>query len=277
MTRIICVYWFFPLLLFLQPHPILGQTVGTLFITEDTTLAQDHLGNIIMATEGVTLDCDGHAIMGPSPGPGNTGISVRSSEVTVQNCYVTNFGTGFALPPGSENNILQGNTAFDNTSGFNFNQSKDNVIRNNTANNNFVGFLLAASSGNTLTRNTANNNTNGFVLQFISAPNTLTNNTANNNLNCGFDLTSILEHTLTANTANNNTEGFRIRGDGRENTFKNNTAHDNGVNGFVIDGLGENIYTGNKACGNGAFDAIQDVNSIENVFAANEFCTTKGF
>lgn len=268
----------YPFLLLLLSYPILGQTSGTLTVVEDTTLAEDHLGDIIIDTDGVTLDCDGHTVMGPSPGPMNIGISIQSNEVTVKNCYVTNFVWGFYIDD-SKDNILHGNTAKNNTAdGFAVFDSHDNVIVNNTADGNGMGFHLAHSSSNTLTRNTASNSKSmGFIVEGRGVANTLTNNTANNN-GLGFRLDGLSNITLTGNIANNNSlDGFFLIEPQKKITLKNNTAGGNGRNGFHIYRGLENLYADNKACGNGRFDFLQSEDSPENVLRGNQFCTTSGF
>jgi len=44
--------------------PTASATTGTLAITGDTTLTEDHLGNVVVAADGVTLDCAEHSISG---------------------------------------------------------------------------------------------------------------------------------------------------------------------------------------------------------------------
>jgi len=38
---------------------------GTMVITTDTTLTEDHQGNILVSANKVTLDCAGHVVSGP--------------------------------------------------------------------------------------------------------------------------------------------------------------------------------------------------------------------
>ncbi len=38
---------------------------GTLVITSDTTLTEDHHGNIVIEADNVTLDCAGHTVQAP--------------------------------------------------------------------------------------------------------------------------------------------------------------------------------------------------------------------
>jgi len=268
-------------LLLLLSYPILGQTSGTLIVVEDTILTEDHLGDIIIDTDGVTLDCDGHIVEGPSAGPDNFGISIKGSEVMVKNCHATNFLLGFVIHESKEN-ILRGNTATNNTLwGFAVQRSHDNVIVNNTADGNGTGFHLGHAFANTITRNTASNN-RGIGLWVESGgltgvANILTNNTSNNNLT-GFRLDGVSNITLTGNIANNNSkDGFVLLEPQEKITLTNNSAGGNDRDGIVIYRGLENLYVENKACGNGRYDARQNEVSAENVFIGNQFCTTNGF
>ena len=243
------------LLLFsLLPIPA-HATNGTLTINADTTLTEDHAGDIIIAADGVTLDCDGHTVTGPgvavSP---SIGIDLTGrTGVTVKNCHVTNFPSGFFLMDSSDN-TLKKNTATQNDTGFFLMDSSDNTLKKNTATQNDTGFFLGLdSSGNTLTRNAATGNNNGFLLRSEAIDNTLTENTAIGNNNNGFLLNDVFNNTLTGNTAN-----------------------DNPNIGFLVDveSFG-NFLVENEACNNFLVDARQEMFS-SNEFEGNEFCTTDG-
>ena len=175
------------IVLFLLPHPLLGQTTGPMTITEDTTLTENHeFGNIIIGKNHITLDCAGFSVMGPGTpvdvGPPSgppvlidIGIMLtKRKDVTVENCHVHGFQTAFRLE-----------------------RSKRNQLRDNTAtDNNRFGFLLIDSDKNELQRNTATDNgddsedsgkEDGFAL-FNSDENSLVDNTADNNFRNGFFL-----------------------------------------------------------------------------------------
>jgi parallel beta-helix repeat protein len=84
---------------------------GTLISTADTTLTADHVGNIVIGADNVTLNCAGHSVIGPGSG---FGIFATSSGVTVTNCVVRGFELGIFLV-GSSNSSVTNDTAFDNT------------------------------------------------------------------------------------------------------------------------------------------------------------------
>jgi hypothetical protein len=48
-------------------------------ITSNTTLTADHQGSIIIGSNGVTLDCAGHSILGP----GFAGVDIANTGLTV--------------------------------------------------------------------------------------------------------------------------------------------------------------------------------------------------
>jgi len=229
MTRITCVYSFLLLLSFLRPQPILGQTVGTLAIIADTTLTENHEGNIIIVVNDVTLDCDGFPVSGTGSGEGIA--LVGRTEVTVKNCQVTNFSTSFFLG-NSDGNVLTDNTSIGSRGiGFNLNSSDGNTLIGNTANDSeqLDGFRVEKSSGNTLIGNTANDN-RAFGFQLQGAPG------GKNNL-------------LTGNTASGNVAGFGLRELSNDNVLTDNTASGN-LSGFLLSTSNGNILTGNTAEGN---------------------------
>ena len=174
------------------------EDIETLTITTDTTLTENYFGQIIIGADGVTLDGNGHMIIGPSPGIyicdpdikwGVTiGILLEGrTGVTVKNCCVTGFGIGVYLSD-SDENTLQGNTANDNAwTGFVLSSSSNNTLLNNTANNSIegTGFAVEISFGNTLKGNTANDNWRGFSLEECDG-NIFEGNTAKDNTESGF-------------------------------------------------------------------------------------------
>jgi parallel beta-helix repeat protein len=142
----------------------------------------DYFGNIVIDADDVTLDGNGHMIIGPGTDfliwdpntkvmSSNTGILLEGrTGVTVKNCRVTGFDEGFCLD-GSDGNTLQGNTVTDYCVGFVLSSSSNNTLLNNTANGNGEGddppngFQLGRSFGNTIQGNTVNGNGIGFALE----------------------------------------------------------------------------------------------------------------
>ncbi len=252
MARRLAPLWILPLLL-LSLLPFTASAHDPiLVIREDTTLTADLFGHIFILSDGVTLDCAGHTIIGVGPGvgielhPGQTGV-------TVKNCEVTGFVFGILLSS-STGNTFTGNTATDNSiDGFAiFSGSDGNTFTGNTATDNFDGFVLSGSTGNTFSGNTATWNNKGFRVSG-STGNTFSGNTATVNVGWGmaggFVLDSSSGNTFTGNTANSNTRGFRLD-DSDGNTFTGNTANSNHQWGFSLDDSNGNNFTGNTATDN---------------------------
>jgi Right handed beta helix region len=63
-------------------------TAGTLTVMTDMTLDKDYEANIVIAADGITLNCDGHTITAPK-GVVLHGIDIRGrTGVTVENCRI---------------------------------------------------------------------------------------------------------------------------------------------------------------------------------------------
>jgi len=247
-------------------------TSGTLTINANTTLTEDHSGNIVIGTNGVTLDCAGHSVIGPGVG---TGISATGrTGVTVQNCVVTGFWFGIVFSGGSSN-TLTGNTATGNSlQGIMLTSNSLNVLTGNNASGNGVGngIRLVSSSSNSITTNVANGNGVGIFLSGGSSSNTITGNSATGNVAHGILLlTSNSLNTLTGNNASGNGVGNGIRlVSSSSNTVTGNTANGNGVGIFLSDGSSSNTVTGNSATGNIAHGILLLTSNSLNVLSGND-------
>ncbi len=166
------------------------------------TLGGDCLG---ITANDAKLDCRGHSITGQGAGNGiylynpNTG---SISEVTVQNCRVSNFSTGI-FAQSMSGSAITGNNVSSNTNslGIYVQSSNDNNFTGNTANSNGEGIYLYSSNNNNITGNTANSNADCGLIVMSSSGNNLTDNTANQNANLGIYLSGSDSTTLTTNTA----------------------------------------------------------------------------
>jgi parallel beta-helix repeat protein len=245
-----------------------SATTGTMTLLVNTTLTEDHAGNIVVAADHITLDCGGHTVTGTGSGigillQGRTGIAVK-------NCHVAGFTNGFVIN-GSSFNHLVGNTSTDNSErGFFTTFSNDNILTRNTArSNNTVGFVLNHSTDNTLERNKSIDNSLGFNTRFSSG-NLLVKNQAEKNLTRGFLLFNASANTLELNRARDNAlEGFFVvtesfPGSAGDNIFTRNKSQKNDDLGFRDDSLGTgttgtgNIYTNNKCIANSAGGSAPD-------------------
>jgi parallel beta-helix repeat protein len=280
--------------------PAFADTSGTLYVSTNTSLSENHAGSIVVAANGVTLDCKGHTISGDSVLFIGILLDGRTG-VTVSNCHITGFSRGVVLNLASAN-VLSGNTAHHNDFGFALAFASANQLVGNTANNNtFAGFAPGTSTGNIFASNTANlNGRNGFEIHLGSDSNILTDNTANGNAADGIALAESSHNQLRGNTANGNAvDGFSLRSSSTQNVLEENVANRNGFAGFDLrdsssnilrDNTAKNNYVGfyfgssslntvqrNDACPNRAVDAVQDGSSTGNVFEENRFCVTEGF
>src|SRR5438045_7044281 len=119
------------------PGAAAGASTGTLIVTSNTVMTDDHQGTVIIAADNVTLDCAGHTISGPGNGYGDMGIVLDGrTGVVVKNCRVTGFDNGlivvgFAGP--STDNTLSQNVAYGNSSsGFALNRAAATTLAGNT-------------------------------------------------------------------------------------------------------------------------------------------------
>ena len=212
-----------------SPHPVIAQAGCGITITTSTTLDVS-LGpcpndGLIIAANGITLNCAGYIVSGENNAVAGIVLGGMTG-VTIKNCDVTGFQYGFYLS-----------------------DSSSNTFTGNTANQNSVyGFYLGDSSSNTLTGNTASSNELvGFYFS-DSSSNTFTGNTANSNQLWGFYLTGSSSNILTGNTANSDGLGFYLNGSS-SNTLTGNTANHDLVYGYFDDTTGSgtagtaNLYT----------------------------------
>ena len=257
-------------------------STGTLTITASTTLTQDHFGNIVVASDNVTLDCAGHTVVGPGD---EVGILLAGrTRVTVRNCTVTGFvrafvlsgsshnrlehnaathngtayGTGFFVTDGSNANVLEQNSANDNgdpgtdTDGFRVQDSNNNLLHANVANGNATwGFIVVTGSGNVLNANVANGNALiGFALHGAVST-ALAGNSADANGVTNFDLCcQSTGNTLRNNTSSNSGTGF-AGNESSNNAFVANAARNNAYDGFWIWGSVGGTFSGNTITNNG--------------------------
>jgi len=198
-------------------------------VMTDTVLDTDQSQGIIVANDGITLDCNGHKIEGPGTGPGIQ-LKVRK-RVTVRNCVITNFANGF-----------------------NVEYSTLNVFANNrvTSNRN-DGFHLASSVGNIFHDNASDENgDDGFDLAELTDANFFTSNhNVRNNKDNGFNLDLSQGNFFLENTSEENDDrGFNVSGGSRYNVFFGNTAcHNNGPFDFDEKNNSDpNSFRGNVFC-----------------------------
>ena len=142
---------------------------NTLYILTDTILTEDHTGNIVIDADNVILDCDGHAVISPTPRSGIGIYLYGRTAVIVKNCNITGFNDGISLD-NSKNNSIKDNDISDNLNGIYLRQSNSNNVikRNNIFDNHDEGIKVGASSNdNTISKNTVSGNI-GTAIQIES-------------------------------------------------------------------------------------------------------------
>jgi parallel beta-helix repeat protein len=206
---------------------ILGEPIPTLTLTQSTVLREDHSGSIVIAVDGISLDCAGHTVSGP----GAAGIDLSGRNgVTVKNCIAIGFTHGFLAS-----------------------NARGNTLTANTARGNEVGFEIVASSGNTMRQNQAvENASHGFVVQDGSA-NVIEQNLSSVNGGFGYALNASRANVYRSNRAEANAlQGF-VLSSANGNLLESNISSANGGwNGFEIGASNDNVLVGNKALGNAA-------------------------
>ena len=243
-------------------------TDGAMVVTEDTTLTEDHNGNIIIDANGITLDCDGHTITGSGSGIGV--LLDNKTDVTVRNCRVVQFDTGFEVGAGSSSVDLARNFSNGNGQGFVIGGSTAVTLTENTANNNGSwGFILTTgTTGSTLTGNSASANDKiGFALDTVSGNSLVDNHASAQETN--FDLLDSDNNSLDGNVATGGFRGFAVsKSDG--NTITNNSVvGTTGGAGFVFGNSSNNVVTGNLAERNQAQGFTSFLGSQGNTFTSN--------
>jgi parallel beta-helix repeat protein len=227
--------------------PAAHATTGNLYITQDTTLTENHFGFVSISASNVTLDCANHTIQGP-PGTAR-GITMNYVRgVTVKNCVITgSFGWGIYTVADGNNRFLN-NWISVNGTACRFNGSTQNLFQGNVLQGNaYGGCIVVASNSNTFAYNRVNYNTTfGLYLE-----------SSNNNL--------VVQNEAGANTH----DGIYVR-NSHNNTLNANTTTHNSRNGIRIE-ANNNLVTNNYACANTGLDANW-VSGTGNRFGGNTFC-----
>lgn len=256
--------------------PAASASSGTLTITSNTTLTEDHYGNILIhSVDNVTLDCAGHTVFGPGVTDFSGGIDIAfSSGVTVKGCVVSGFEFANGILAHHvpnlrlENNTLVGNCCH----GAHIDTMEGGVVIGNTSRSNVggIGIVLTRSTQSSITNNKVENNKNwaGIALFDDSHDNVVVNNTAIRN-GIGFVLDNVVDNALRSNTANlNDAAGFLLIRDASDNVLESNTANQN-LNGFeIVEGSNSNMISSNVANGN-ASDGFKIFRSDSNTFTGN--------
>jgi len=171
--------------------------VDTYLLSSDLTCSAG-VNGILIDEAGATLDCQGHTIK--DGGAGTTGIYVTANDITIQNCYITNFDDGIQSDALRTNiienkiysNLVRGiyvtsnsgfiykNDIYDQSgssdSGIHL-SGDNNKIYNNSLINNDIGINLFPSSNNNITDTYISSITNDIKAQTSSINNLIINTT----------------------------------------------------------------------------------------------------
>jgi parallel beta-helix repeat protein len=237
-------------------------TRGTLVLTKSTILTADHRGNIVIRTDGVTLDCAGHVVRGPGidQGPYWGGILIEgSSNVTVKRCIVSGFVRN-GLFAGGSNIRLEENTFVGNGNhGVHLRSVSTGLVTGCTSRLNgtvqpAIGIAATKSANLTISGNIVSGNPwAGIALLDGTLSSTVESNAASSN-GTAFIVESSGANSLLANTAVRNHDGFAILSS-TGTVVSGNTATRNAHCGFCLDrGTSGAILTGNTA--NGDYDGF---------------------
>lgn len=157
-------------------------TTGELMILTDTVLEADHVGTIVIAGDGVTLDCAGHEVRPPD---GETderpGIWMHDRrDVTVRGCVITGFDHGLGVSA-SETVVVTDNVVRTSIGGIGVSDSTGVEVSDNTVElgDDRVDAYLFQNMRNSVVRgNTAIDATVGFSFEFGSTGNLVEANTS---------------------------------------------------------------------------------------------------
>jgi parallel beta-helix repeat protein len=250
---------------------------GEMSVTESVTLSADYSGTIDIAADGVTLDCDGHAITNPGGYP--FGITViEQTKVTVKNCHISGFVEGISLTSTSDSTVADNTFTHNDQSVVLYLDATNNIVRNNSITHSGIGiWAIDGPTDNVIKHNVVTNNDRGIHTEQATGT-TIKGNTASNNGIDGISAffssgTDISDNTSSANGFS----GIALWHSDSSSVWHNQTD-DNGNHGvfaIVTDGTGSQLWE-NNGCNNVLYDG-RDYSPAVGLAPAewrnNTFCT----
>jgi parallel beta-helix repeat protein len=250
-------------------------STGTLVLTTDTILAEEHQGNILINASKITLDCAGHTVSGPGAPGFNGGIEVadRLNGVTVKRCKVTGFNVnGIFGGGGATDSRFEANVVYNNGNhGIHLDFGSGYVVLRNTCRSNgAIGIVLTGGTNSWIVQNTVEDNHNwaGIALLDGSHDDFIVGNTARRN-SIGIVLDGATHNQVKFNsTSSNDTEGVVLIRKANHNLLEFNRADQNAIGFHTTDGSDSNEIRNNQANRNtsSGFGAYR---SNENKFKEN--------
>ena len=227
-------------------------TSGTLVVSTDVTLTEDHDGPVQIAADSVVLDCAGHTIEGPGDGS-QTGIEmIDVSGVVVQNCTVQGFGVGVLVQGrGAIGNTVRDSESSSNVTGLLLRDTSGHVILNNTLVDNVdEGVRLdSEADSNSIVDNDVSGSSQGIVLH-TADDNALTHNGigyASGDFAIGL-VDGANDNRLVDNNVWQSSIGVVVRDDSIRNLIQRTTVTEGG-RGFVSARTSDNEFITNLAGG----------------------------
>lgn len=268
--------------------PTLASAPGIMNVTDDTTLGQDHEGQIVVGSSDVTLDCAGHRIVGSGE---RVGIAVFDVDnVTVANCTIEGFEAAIVVI-NARRGVLEGNKVSDSPVGVVLMESSqitvvgnvivapdrgvrvintdDSEIADNDSRESAIGFDVIESTGNSFVTNRAVGSDFAAFSLTNADGNAFEANEAESS-QFAFVVTSSNDNTFDANSVFRGTGwfsfGFQERSEG--NTVTNNEVTGGGLAFKVYIGASRNTFSGNTAIGAAKGVSI-DAGCVGNVVERN--------
>ncbi|RLC33933.1 hypothetical protein DRH14_04085, partial [Candidatus Shapirobacteria bacterium] len=230
-------------------------------------LAQDILNSgtspcMNISANNIILDCQGYMIDGDNLADYGIYIyrdSEQTTNITVKNCVVADWGLANIYLYNADGNNLTGVTANSSPNyGFYLYHSDSNNFSDCTANSNYDGFYLHYSDSNLISDSKANSNDRyGFFL-YHSSSNTISNLTVSSNTNYGIRIYADSDNNIIANStiSNNTYAGLYLDEDGSNdpeyNEIYNCLLNNSGTYGNIrVDSgiTGENYFNTTEQSG----------------------------
>jgi parallel beta-helix repeat protein len=263
-------------MLVLALTPAASATSGTLFISSDTTLTEDHYGNIVITADNVTLDCAGFTVHGP--GPFSDGIRMNNrSGVTIKHCNVTGFAVGFLLVSSTGNHLVD-DSATGNGNGFAllFGSNYNELTRDSASNNGAQGFAIENSANhNELRDSQAIGNGGNGVNVFHSDGNAFTNNSILDNTHHGLGFDHSNDSTIAGNAISGNRVGVGFA-HCRRDQLTGNTIMRSTELGVYLNTSDGNLFTGNSIAQSSGAGIVVNFGSSANTLEQNDVSENDG-
>ena len=258
---------------FVPTDPDIGSWDAT---TRTYTLTSDVYEPIEIIEGELTLDGDGHSVVGSGTGIGV--LATDQEDLVVENLIVEGFRDGIALDScyrsavrgntvsactygaihlfgdpavPSYDNVVEGNTTrTNNDNGILVGRCSGTIVRENTVSTCLTGINIHCSDRNTVVANVVTEVWGGGInIGYESFDNEVTDNVASANW-VGICVTRSSSNIVTANTAESNWRGIIVFNSSHDNEVVENVLTDNTSCGLLIDyNCSGNLLDGNIVSG----------------------------